>query len=64
MELVRLLRDSKENQRSCWPVFQFLFELADVCGRVGREVCRIRPGSHLRHNDITERSRKPNNTLC
>ena len=24
----------------------------------------IRPGSHLRHNDITERSRKPKNTLC
>ena len=24
----------------------------------------IKPGSHLRHNDITERSRKPKNTSC
>ena len=24
----------------------------------------VRPGSHLQHNDITERSHKPQNTLC
>ena len=41
--LVRLLRDSKENQRSLWTGFQFLFlkPRLDVCGRLALEVCKI-----------------------
>ena len=35
--LVRLLRDSKENERSLWTGFHFIF----VCERLGRGVCKI-----------------------
>ena len=46
LRLVRLLRDSKENQRSLWSGFRFLLKprfshAEDVCGRLGREVCKI-----------------------
>ena len=33
-----------------------------TAGEKNRET--VKPGSHLRHNDITERSRKPKNTSC
>ena len=40
--LVRLLRDSKENQRSLWTGFQFLFETPLFSrGKMSAEVCKI-----------------------
>ena len=42
MELVRLLRDSKENQRSCWPGFQFLFELAFLTRKMSADGSDVR----------------------
>ena len=51
--LVRLLRDSKENQRSLWTGFQFLFETR-IVEKTKRTACEKRAGVFFSFSRLSE----------